>query len=1145
MESFFYLLFIILAPSFACCQKAVSTEEGQGIVYYVTATGTDCPLVHQQYCHSLHDYANRSHWPIESSNVTFLFLLGEHSFKGKFNIKGVSHVTLRGIESQFQSRPIIKCEAVDVTNVTTLYIENLNFNYYPNSIYLYKVDTIHIFKVSAQFLTVLIGSFLTILQSEFIVPHNITWTTTVDISDIMRAVVLKDTLISGGDCLAVFIYSECFHATINDTIMSCSIENGILIFNAFHKEPDCPESNDLILSNVTSISRNSSTSIYVDHIGKVRLIDIQMLSVNDIMLISTFGEISLTRVSVINAENDLSIITEMGQITLTDVSIINSGGLYIDYCSSCTLTNVHVSNSSYGIIVENTKMAISLINCTIANNSNTGLRVKGQAMLVFLAFPSHIVNNTSPGNGGGIWISQSISISFSTQVYITHNVAKGVGGAIYANDDGFENRYSYCTLRYWIHGNSTFQNNYGKLGGNNIYGGTYWDCCYKPFGIKVTDCFQLAKSGKNFNNQTKCNSNKVFHTFPSSFFQPSLIASNPIGVCICLNDGTTNCNIREIDIEIYPSESIHLSLATVGVCGGFSPGELVTSRGHYIDVSLQDTNQETSGKHCKNFTYKIDPHLLNKTGSFYLYHKGNPGANHLKGSSLSISVSFLSCPLGLVLSENNCQCSTVIRSINGTQCSIHWMPHPIRRSGNNWLSYDEEYNCTVAHNNCPFDYCNTSTVYLNLTHPDLQCTNGRSGILCGACQEGLSLMLGSNKCESCTDDYLLLVTGFILAGVALVIFLLVFNLTVSVGSINGLLFYANLVKLNEAALFPNGASIPVLSQFIAWLNLDLGIQTCFFNGLDGYWKTWLQFVFPLYIWLLIGIIIIACYYSGKVSRLCGNNAVPVLATLILMSYNKLLRAITNSSMFVMIKCEATEMHWSVWSVDGNINYLSGKHTPLLLIALLFLLIGLLYTGLVFSIQWLQRYSGKCCHKSSHDPVVRLKPFLDAYTGPYKNKYRYWTGLLLIIRLLLTTVFSYTTGTMPIINNYIISFVTFVLLILSKGVYRKRYLNVLEIFHLLNLGSLCLFNGLSDHMRFGHYTTVILTGVSVGMSLLAFTATLIIHIFKKRCSNYCKRKRAEREDFLLHENSATDDIKEEEYSPADIVISRREPLIFDF
>ena len=75
-----------------------------------------------------------------------------------------------------------------------------------------------------------------------------------------------------------------------------------------------------------------------------------------------------------------------------------------------------------------------------------------------------------------------------------------------------------------------------------------------------------------------------------------------------------------------------------------------------------------------------------------------------------------------------------------------------------------------------------------------------------------------------------------------------------------------------------------------------------------------------------------------------------------------------------IKCEGTV--WNVWSVDGNIAYLKGKHIPLFVVSLLFLLIGLVYTGLVFSSQWLQRFSDKCC-KSSIDPVVKLKPLIDA------------------------------------------------------------------------------------------------------------------------------------------------------------------------
>ena len=65
----------------------------------------------------------------------------------------------------------------------------------------------------------------------------------------------------------------------------------------------------------------------------------------------------------------------------------------------------------------------------------------------------------------------------------------------------------------------------------------------------------------------------------------------------------------------------------------------------------------------------------------------------------------------------------------------------------------------------------------------------------------------------------------------------------------------------------------------------------FFDGLDAYWKTWLQFIFPIYIWLIAGLIIVVCHFSTKATRLFGGNAVQVLATLFLISYAKLLRTI--------------------------------------------------------------------------------------------------------------------------------------------------------------------------------------------------------------------------------------------------------------
>ena len=97
-------------------------------------------------------------------------------------------------------------------------------------------------------------------------------------------------------------------------------------------------------------------------------------------------------------------------------------------------------------------------------------------------------------------------------------------------------------------------------------------------------------------------------------------------------------------------------------------------------------------------------------------------------------------------------CSNDISHISGVICNISWMPYPIQRSGNNWISHRyQNHNCTIVHTGCPFDYCNISSVKFNFNETDLQYSYNRSGILCGQCTQGLSLVLGSNRCADCTD----------------------------------------------------------------------------------------------------------------------------------------------------------------------------------------------------------------------------------------------------------------------------------------------------------------------------------------------------------------------------------------------------------
>ena len=141
-------------------------------------------------------------------------------------------------------------------------------------------------------------------------------------------------------------------------------------------------------------------------------------------------------------------------------------------------------------------------------------------------------------------------------------------------------------------------------------------------------------------------------------------------------------------------------------------------------------------------------------------------------------------------------------------------------------------------------------------------------------QKGFSLVFGSSKCLKCSNSYLSLLIAFALAGVILVIFLLILKLTVAVGTISGLIFYANILVFNRAQLFPSGET-NILTVFIAWVNLDLEIVTCFFDGMDAYYKAWLQYAFPIYVWVLVGAIILASSHSSKIAKSLGANPVAV------------------------------------------------------------------------------------------------------------------------------------------------------------------------------------------------------------------------------------------------------------------------------
>ena len=115
-------------------------------------------------------------------------------------------------------------------------------------------------------------------------------------------------------------------------------------------------------------------------------------------------------------------------------------------------------------------------------------------------------------------------------------------------------------------------------------------------------------------------------------------------------------------------------------------------------------------------------------------------------------------------------------------------------------------------------------------------------------------------------------------------------------------------------------------------------------------------------------------------RLVGRNSTNVLATLLLLSFSKIILNVVSVFTFTNLKYHPSETHWkTVWSFDGNIMYGSINHILMMVLGVAAILFTLPYIGLLLSVQFVRRVNHRCCNWISH-----FKPLTDAYIGIYKG-----------------------------------------------------------------------------------------------------------------------------------------------------------------
>ena len=1127
-----------------------SLDLSEATVYYVKPTqpcNATCPGDH--LCLTLDDYTVNSTGYF-TSNTVFFFLSGYHELNSSFNVSGIYNLTLMPYTevSSVVLCPLVHDPHITVTMsfevVSDVIIAQLTFKRVTLTFedssdialtgLMISVDSEAPYNSSNPAAVISTRSSISLTDCKFLELQN---TGIVSISSeitlishsyfhlntIAISLFGNSTMVLQGDAIFEGIYSKSYVTSIGITLRDCSIFiiEGDAAFNSWQEGAISGSGKSILnISGTVAFTHNTYAALhYIPYIA------------------SSGGAIGLN-------ESSTAVIT--GDVSFTDNFALQGGAIALSNNCHLVLNGTITFTGNYGYDVGGaiflsggSTLVLDGDITFIENLSGEGGAIAsvGDCGVILQGHVTFIGNSAT--NGGAIALMGNRTISLpelnDTIITFANNTAYHNGGGLYFSSLSsiilLYNVPQCVFLLLYLPSNPLFRfiDNTAGQGGDAIYGAYFEAGCVTPSEKVYTADYYLSMLNS-------------ISFFSSSFNDdPSLISSDPVKLCLC-DDGSPNCSLSSHyhpDYSVYPGELFDIDAVVVGDMQGLVNStvqaymEFQFSSKHAELGNLQ-SSQITHSRKCTKFMYSL---LVDITNSFDFLLTLSSGR-----ATRHINISVLACPVGFVLSTKFCQCAPILADIATVSCNIS--QRSIERQGTAWIGALEQNTSHISviySNTCPFLYCNKDRVNIpvNQTHldQDVQCNDNRSGILCGGCRPNYSLALGSNRClPDCTNNSFSLIIAFAAAGMALVFFIKILNLTVSQGTLNGLIFYANIIGAQPTLVLPTGGSpasravSTFLAVFIAWLNLDLGIETCFLDNMDTYIKVWLQFIFPIYIWIISLIIIIISKYSTCAAHWFGNNSVPVLATLILLSYFKLLRAVIPPlSVSHVEQLNGTRL--LLWSMNGNLQYLTGKHIPLFALAVAVLVLIIIpFTIVIISIQWLNKttnYRVLCW-------VTKLKPFFDAFTGPLKDEHHYWVGVLLLARFVtLLIVFAYISdgnGTALVS----VTFTALLVLAIPGSKYRNTGLIILEQSYILNLGLLSAGTLYVQYASFhGHQEFLFI--FSVGIAFLQFVATVIYHAcvqfskpfnkIKSRISRRMRREvRAKKDASSVEQESLTEDIQ---------------------
>ena len=361
--------------------------------------------------------------------------------------------------------------------------------------------------------------------------------------------------------------------------------------------------------------------------------------------------------------------------------------------------------------------------------------------------------------------------------------------------------------------------------------------------------------------------------YEDSIFPSQIQVGIHTTICYCPPSSHYNCSVDQLS-PVYPGENL-----TVDLCLPYNDEEIGIL---YVETYNKNLPKST----CKMYEHDSMSHIFywnqsrgiqfpiasEQAAVCELFLTATP---NLFTSYDVFYVHLLPCPLGFTLQHGICDCDPDHRKYID-ECMIS--NQSVRRLSNTYILGINSTKQYMVSTDCPTYYCLQGTTWINLHHPDDQCQPHKTGLLCSQCAEGYSVVFGSRNCRKCSNLHLFYIIYFVFTEFFLIVILFLLNLTVTSGTINGLILYVNMIWI-VSPFFLSQLKI-FLHSYIKTTNIGPSFEMCFYNGMNMYAKIWIQLTYPIYL------ILICCYvycrrprYSSKLYQLTHNRALSVLETL--------------------------------------------------------------------------------------------------------------------------------------------------------------------------------------------------------------------------------------------------------------------------